>query len=302
MKILVGSYKTGIYEVTIDENKKKFHEKRLFNNLDKASYLINDLDLSYIYSKDNFGYVKVGNDDVLLTESATHLSYDNINEAVYVSFYGAGLLKVLRKNSIWKVDETISYPEGSHIHYASYIPSVNLLGVVDLGHNKVYFYENKEKLTLKNIVEFDQNFGPRHFINHPSLPIIYLLSELVPTIHVLMYKDDTWVEIDRIQLEKGAGSAIRVTNDGKHLFAAVRFSNLLYHFNIKDDGNLVFNNVYKTLGDHPRDFNLISDDKYLVIANMHSDNLTLFELVDNKLVLRDSDYFLNHGASIIHYK
>lgn len=302
MKILIGSYNKGIYEVGINLDSKVFESKKMISNVLKPSYLMKDLNLSYIYSKNDLGYIKIENQDVLLEDGATHLSYDNHNNVVYTSFYGAGKLKVLKKNDVWHINQTITYPAGTNIHYASYIPNVNQVGVVDLGHDKIYFYDYSNQLILKSTYEFDKGFGPRHFINHPILPIIYVISELIPTVHVLEYKDDVWVETNSFKLEKGAGSAIRISSCGKHLFAAVRFSNLLYHFNVDQNGNISLNEVYPTMGDHPRDFNLINNDKYLVILNMHSDSLTLYELSNNKLILRDSNFNLDHGASIIYNK
>lgn len=302
MKILIGSYNKGIYEVIIDNKTNRFIDKKMINDYSKTSYLMADLDLSFIYSKDDLGYIKIGTQDLLLNEGPTHLSYDQKNNSIYTSFYGAGLLKVLREKDGWFIDQEIKYEQGSNIHYASFIETVNQVGVVDLKYNKIFFYENNNKLELKQTLTFDKDYGPRHFIAHPTLPIIYVLSELIPTIHVLIYEDGSFKEKAQFELEKGAGSAIRISNDGLNLFAAVRFSNLLYHFNLDTNGNLTFNQVYSTYGDHPRDFDLINNDKHLVVLNMYSNNLTLFELKDNKLILRDKDFELDQGASIIYCK
>jgi 6-phosphogluconolactonase len=48
-----------------------------------------------------------------------------------------------------------------------------------------------------------------------------------------------------------------------------------------------------TYGKHPRDFNLSSDGKFIVVANMNSDNLTLFgRNPDNgRLIVLQKDVF-----------
>ena len=101
-------------------------------------------------------------------------------------------------------------------------------------------------------------------------------------------------------LTDGYGSAIRLTRDNKFLYGAVRKSNYLFSFNVGENGLISLTQKISTEGDHPRDFNLIDCDKYLVVANMHSNDLSLFKIVNGKLYLKDSKYNLDGGASIIH--
>ena len=298
MQLLLGSYKQGLYSLTINKQTSKFENLTQINDREKTSYLNSDNLLSYIYLKDEQYYINIETEDVTLYHSATHLSYLESQNAMLVSFYNNGLFKVLRKRPNWRISEQFSYPKGSHIHYSSYIPNTNLIGVVDLGLNKIYFYNNITPLNLNQVYDFDEGIGPRHFINNLDLPIIYVLTEHIPMVIVLMYENGIWQEVAKYPLEKGAGSAIRVTSDNKHLFAAVRDSNKIYHFNILKDGTLKFVNSYDTLGDHPRDFNIFLD-KYLVIANMKSDNLTLYVLEDNQLILKESNFKANAIAAII---
>lgn len=301
MKILVGSYDSNIYEVKIDLEEEKFVSKEIIKDVKKASYLIPYNDLSYIFMKDDLQYIKIGNQEVLLNEGACHLSYDNKNKSIYTSFYGAGLLKVLnKKDDLWKVTSEIKFKDNSHIHYADYIETIDLVGVCDLGDNKIFLYENLDgDLNLKTFYEFKENKGPRHFAKHKTLPIIYVINELMPSISVFEYKDNKLNLIEEHQLIDGAGSAIRITNDNKYLYGAVRFSNYIFSFSINEDGTLNLIQKVQTYGDHPRDFNLINNDKHLVVANMNSDTLVLYKILDGKLYLKDKDFKLKKGASIM---
>src|SRR5690625_704409 len=303
MSILVGSYKKNIYEVLIDKDNHKFLSKKIISEAEKPSFLIDYKKLSYIYMDGIKQYIKIGNESVLLneTDGACHLSYDDVNKNIYTSFYGAGILKVLSlKENKWQLSQEIKYQEHSHIHFALYIDNIDLVGVCDLGDNKFYLYENKDQnLIEKTHYQFKDKEGPRHFIHHKTKPIIYVLNEHKPSITVLKYEDGKLTLLEQVKLIDGAGSAIRISHDNKYLYAGVRISNYIFAFEILENGQLKLIQKVSTKGDHPRDFNLVLDEQYLVVANMHSDNLALFRLNNGKLYLEDKDFELNHGASIM---
>src|SRR5690554_7710104 len=150
MKVLIGSYKENIYEVEIDNKKDKIVSNNKIIDAVKPSYIMEFNNLSYLYLKDNVQYIKIGDEDLLLTHPAAHISHDNANNVIYVSFYHDGLLKVLsKKNNKWEISETLQYKDNSHIHYAFFIEDINLLGVCDLGDDKFFLYEySNEHLNL----------------------------------------------------------------------------------------------------------------------------------------------------------
>lgn len=301
MKILIGSYNNNIYEIDFDKEAELLKEKKTLIATTKPSYLINYDNLSYIYMKDKLGYIKIGSEDVLLNDGASHLSYDYKNNSIYTSFYGAGLLRVLNKNhnNMWEVSQTIKFQKHSHIHYAEYIDTIDLVGVCDLGDNKFFLYENLNgNLSLKATFAFDKNVGPRHFVYKDNL--IYIISELIPSVSVLKYENNNLTLVQDVELVDGAGSAIRMTKDKKYLYAAVRVANYIYGFNIKENGLLTVMQKVQTRGDHPRDFNLIFNDEYLLVGNMHTNNLSLFKIVNGKLYLIQENYDIDAPASIIY--
>ena len=52
---------------------------------------------------------------------------------------------------------------------------------------------------------------------------------------------------------------------------------MITHFHVLDDGLLKLQKIYQSHGKHPRDFNLSLDESYLVVGNMHSNNIAIFE-------------------------
>lgn len=301
MKIKIGSYNEGLFDLEIKNNKLTNLTK--LNDLKKVSYINNYKDnIMYLYLDDSKKqYIKINNQDLLLNEGACHISYDSIHNLIYTSFYGDGLLKVLSlNNEKWEISETFSYGSDSRVHYASYIDTINMVGVCDLGLNKLSLHSvNNGKLVLDTTYEFNNNEGPRHFSFHKTLPIIYVLNELKPSITVLEYSNNKLNLLQTIELESGAGSAIRISNGNKYIFAAVRFSNIIYSFSINEKGLLKQIQEVQSYGDHPRDFNLLFNDTYLLAANMFSDNLTLYSIKEGNLTLLEKDFYFDSGCSIL---
>jgi len=299
MKILIGTYNKNIYNLEVIDDKIK--NIKILNEAIKPSYLVKGENLAYLHNINNIQHLKIGDENLNLSQRACHLSYDNIHKLFYVSFYHDGILKVIGKSEKWEIIETKTYEKHSKIHYANFIKPLNLLGVCDLGDNKFFLYEiNDKKLVFKTSYSL-KNFGPRHFVYHKTKPIIYIINELVASISVLKYENGALSEIQNIKLSNGAAAAIRITDDNKYLLASVRDSNFLFSFQVERDGTLNLIQKISTYGDHPRDFNLILNDSYVLLANMHSDNLTLYSLKDGILTLKDYDVFLEKGSCVIEY-
>lgn len=308
MKLLVGSYNKDIYEVEFSKKDGKFLEKELFAGVDKPSYVIPYRDTyAYIYMKEGLQYVKVGNEDVLIGDDAScHLSYDKRNELIYSSHYHTGNLYLLsKKTGKWDVLEKYQFTENSHIHFAEFINSLGLLGVCDLGENKIHLYEvNNKKLALKTSFEFNSISGPRHFVVHKTKPIIYVILEHSGEIVSLYYEDGTLTELQNVSLAGRSAAAIRISNNGKFVYTSERDNNTISSFEILEDGFLIPLQTIETFGKHPRDFNLSPDGEFVIAGNMHSNTLSLYErdLSSGSLILLEKDYEINEPASILFIK
>ena len=127
--------------------------------------------------------------------------------------------------------------------------------------------------------------GPRHLVFHPVHKIAYLFGELDSTVTVLAYdeSDGSFTQKQKVSTlpkdfdGENGGAAIRVSNDGRFLYASNRGHNSIAVFAIADDGlSVEMIQSVSTEGDFPRDFALSPDNKYVVAANQNSDNLTLY--------------------------
>lgn len=305
MKLLIGSYNQNIYEVEINEREQKFSASEIYLEVSKPSYLINYKDeLAFINMEDETQILTIGNKKVSLgSDTACHLSYDQTNSLFYTSHYHAGVLKVIKEiNNEFRVIDTYSYGDNAKIHFASYIDNLSLTGVCDLGNDNFHLYEVvTDKLVSKASFAFPKGSGPRHFVHHHNKPIIYVITEHTAEIYVLQYQNEVLTLLHTVSLQQGDASAIRITNDGKFLYGADRKDNSISAYEILSDGFLIPTQVMETFGIHPRDFNISLDEKWVVVANMESNNLSLYsrDRQSGSLILVDKDYPLDSGAVIL---
>lgn len=82
-----------------------------------------------------------------------------------------------------------------------------------------------------------------------------------------------------MQKQNSTAAAIRL--DGNRLYASVRGENEIYAYRV-DGADFLFYGRFSCGGEGPRDFDLIGD--YIVCANENSDNVTVIEKNDYRVV------------------
>ena len=161
------------------------------------------------------------------------------------------------------------------------------LAVCDLGTDRVYTYDVTEAGEVEEVAVYvaEPGTGPRHLVFHPNKAIAYLFGELDSSVSVLSYDetDGSFTQKQKVSTlpqdfdGENGGAAIRVSNDGRFLYASNRGHNSIAAFAIAEDGLSVETiQIISTEGDFPRDFALSPDGAYVVAANQNSDNLTLY--------------------------
>lgn len=128
--------------------------------------------------------------------------------------------------------------------------------------------------------------GPRHFAFHPDGDWLYSIQEEGSTV-VLFDYDATRGGLTPRQtissLPKGyAGSnfcsGIRVSRDGRFLYAGNRLHDSIGIFAIGRDGTLTFVDAEQTRGSYPRSFTLDPTGHFLYSCNQRADNVTTFRV------------------------
>ncbi|WP_205700091.1 lactonase family protein [Erysipelothrix sp. HDW6B] len=292
-KILIGTYtrriSEGIYSIDLNEDTKKLENLNLVAPAQNPTYLDFDANTGKLYSvhqEDSLGGIAVWDFDgthatldyTRMTEGVQpcYVRYHDTEKSIYEANYHAGSITVTH-NKI--EDKVIRYQDGAHAHYIDYDPKTDDVFVCDLGNDTVHKYRLMNEIATYKTAT---GMGPRHIAFHPTQPVLYIFGELNSTIDVVQDDDFDLIHLQTISTLpetsiESFGAAIRISKDGNYVYASNRGHDSIAIFKVNEDFTLTFLNTVSTEGKHPRDFNLSLDDRFLVVANLHTDNLTLFD-------------------------
>jgi len=234
-------------------------------------------------------------------DAPCNITVDPDKKYLVTANYGGGSLSVFGINdegSITSALQVIAFggqginkerQEAPHIHCVKFSPDNKFLFATDLGTDKIYRFETdnsgegdylkEESLMLFKV---EDGSGPRHIEFHPSGKYLYLINELSGTVIGFTYDEGNLTEFQTIVADKhnAAGSGdIGITPDGKYLYASNRLENdgiMIYSIN-ETTGELS-ETGYQHTGIHPRNFVISPDGKFLLVANMHSNQIQIFRI------------------------
>lgn len=225
--------------------------------------------------------------------------------------------------------------DAPHAHWVGISSDQRYLLAVDLGCDRIFAYSLTEldaKLTPlraeidadtadanadANLIdqeiviqaayssELPPGSGPRHLIASPDGKQIYVAGELSAELFVMTYDDGKLNVIQTLDIsdsngsrssEETAPSAIRITADGRQVLIAVRGTDCLWSFTRDNDGKLRYAD-HQHIGDvWPRDFNLLPDQKTIVVACERSHALRAMSLDPKSGKLSRSDHRIDMNA------
>lgn len=331
---LLGTYtrraSEGVYTIALDTEKETLTDLTLRIHEDGPTYLAQ--------SKKGFVYpVTAGNgeggvaaytpENRLINAigetgaSPCYIAIDEPRQLVYGANYHKGQVTVYRieANGGLTLTDSLVHTEAvgphenqdkAHAHYADLTPDQRL-AVCDLGTDIVYTYDVSAEgtLTLVATYQAEPGTGPRHLSFHPNGKIAYLFGELDSTVTTLAYHAATgrFTPLQKISTlpsdyhEFNGGAAIRVTKDGRFVYASNRGHNSLAVFAVADDFTLSVVEIVATQGDFPRDFNFNQSEEYLICAHQNSDNLTLFkrDAQTGQLTVRQTDVYAPECVCVV---
>jgi len=244
-----------------------------------------------------------------------YLSVDASGKYVFVANYGGGSIAVFpvlsggslgdptfthRDEDHVGSQKATSAPPGSfaisghdapHAHMIGADPGNRFVLQTDLGQDRIYVYSfDKETGKLAPaatpFVSLPSGDGPRHFAFHPNGRWLYSVQEEASTV-VFFHFDPATGSMKAQQtvssLPDGfAGtsfaSGIRVSPDGRTLYAANRLHNSIAVFSIDHTGHLKHVGDTPTMGDYPPQFNIDPSGNFLYVCNQRSDQITSFRI------------------------
>lgn len=294
-KMIIGTYthsvSEGIYTVELNKETEYLEKKKLIAKTVRPSYVDYNSQTGKLYSvleRDDKGGVAIWdyqpNDneavlekEILLTGKAPcYVKYSQLNQLLYDAHFHDERVTLYNNEtaiSVW------DYGEGSRPHFVDEHPVTKAIFVCDYGHDKILKYEQNK---LVSIFEFPKETGPRNMCFHPFDNKVYVLGQLSNELFVL---EDHGTRFESLQVvstlenqEKSSdGAAVRISKDGKFIYASNRGEDTLVVFKTDQMGTLTFQQRISTFGEHPRDFSLSEDNQYCVVANLHTNNLVLYK-------------------------
>lgn len=229
-KYLIGTYSFdlndshGIYELELDDKKKKLQNLRFVAASGNPTYLALSK-RNIIYAIDKVWDHNWGEEDSKLRgglqvldnnsrpamvidyqlnpgTSPAYVTIDEQRQLVFTANYHTGAVIIYRINSDGSLKETDrvvdkghmgprpEQKDGAHPHFADLTPDGRLV-VVDLGQDRLYLYDLSVAGKLKRVsyLQFKPGFGPRHIVFNPEKHLAYLAAELSSNVAVLNYDE-----------------------------------------------------------------------------------------------------------------
>lgn len=252
-----------------------------------------------------------------------HITTDRTGKWLVVSNYGTGNWSVYALDARGVpgtarqvIQHTGHGPDSTrqrspHVHGAFFSPDNQHIWIADLGTDRVYRYRFDAvtgRVDEKPVQEIScRGGGPRHLEQSADGRFVFVLMELTGQVMVLeKAPGGSWETIQVVStLPDGkpgaAGSAaIHLSSDGRHLYASNRAGyNSLFHFRVHArTGRLRRIRHYDTGGQHPRDFSLSPDGRYLLAANRDNDEIVIFNRQPRSGKLKDSGKRISSGKPV----
>ncbi|BDR56361.1 lactonase family protein [Xylocopilactobacillus apis] len=312
MNIITGGYtkknSQGIYISKINMQTYEVSDPSLLIKIDNPTYLVifDETIISILKNKDQGGiacFKKQGENFKKVSEyvkDQTPPAYVAVNKEhnlIFDANYHAGTVNLYSLSNDGKIDLLDSYTnhgkgikdeqDSSHFHYIDLTPDEKLISC-DLGTDEIILFEtSNKKLSVSQKIKVDPGFGPRHIIFNPNGNYFYCIGELGSEIKIFSYGEqieeiESYPTIPAGYDGHNGASAIKISKDGTHLYAANRGFNSIIVFEVKNNGAKLkeIQNI-STEGDFPRDFAINDHYKLLFVGNQNTDNGTLFKILDN---------------------
>ncbi len=180
----------------------------------------------------------------------------------------------------------------AHAHFASFSPDNRFAYINDLGGDCIHIYKPDPptaQMTRAGIYRGAPGSGPRTLHFHPNNRTAYSMNELVSTVDVLDWhrNDGSLTLVDRVKLlpdtPAGAPAVVStgcdtvITRDGRFVYFANRGDNFLYAFKADPrTGKLTPMKRSNCGGKTPRNFTLDPTERWMLVANQDSNQISIF--------------------------
>jgi 6-phosphogluconolactonase len=183
----------------------------------------------------------------------------------------------------------ISGHDAPHAHMIEMDAAGKFVISTDLAEDRIHVWalnRSKGTLSLASSVATPPGDGPRHFAFHPTKNWMYSLQEEASTIIFFAYDPDsgkltakkTYSSLPPGFTGTNFTSEIRITPNGRFLYAANRLHDTIAAFGIGSDGTLNRVGETPTGGDYPRSFTIDPTGNFVCCCNQRGDSVTTFRI------------------------
>lgn len=216
-----------------------------------------------------------------LGRCACHLAAEG-NDVYIVNYLSGNIVKNCKK----VVDHSgagVNLPRQDmpHTHFTTFLPDKKYVLCCDLGLDTIFIYDRD--LNEISRAKVPQGYGVRHLVFSKDGEFFYAVNELIPSISVFAYSNGNaeYLSTTKLDCKNKNSTAAAIRLDKNSLYVSVRGENEIYAYRV-DGADFLFYGRFSCGGEGPRDFDLIGD--YIVCANENSDNVTVIEKNDYRVV------------------
>lgn len=280
----IGTYASeaskGVYHFYFDPDTGRMTEPELFYEARNAKWVsLNGHTMVIPVEKQGRAgacFLELGEDGVaraaeILEEEQTPCYILQDGDFVYTANYHEGTVMVYRlEEGIPSLIKRIENGTGAGCHQI--LLHGNLLMVPCLTQDRIRLFDTLQGFVPAGEIGFPEGSGPRHGVFNRDHTRLYVVSEWSNELFVFHVKDREFRLVQTLSVlpdeEAGGASAaaIRLTTDEQFLYISVRGLNLLTVLDVREETVSVIQHVASG-GDHPRDFVLSGDERFLLAAN-----------------------------------
>jgi 6-phosphogluconolactonase len=233
------------------------------------------------------------------SKGTCHVALDRTGRVLLAADYGGGSVASFLVTdgrlspAVWTEHYTGHGPNASrqqsaHAHFASFSPDNRFAYINDLGEDCIHVYgliTTTAALTAAGSYKAKPGAGPRTLHFHPNGHTAYSINELDSTVDVLEWNrtDGSLTLVKRIELlhagytgDTDACDTV-ISKDGRSVYFANRGDNSIYFFHADEkSGSLTREGRFDCGGKIPRNFVLDPTERWMLVANQSSNQISVF--------------------------
>lgn len=282
----IGTYQSeesrGIYHFLFDPDTGRMTEPELFYEAQNAKWVsLNDRMIIFPMERQGRAgtcFLELGDGGAdyvqvteVLEESQTPCYILQDGDMVYTANYHEGNVMVYRlQDGVPSLVNRIENGTGAGCHQI--LLHGTMLMVPCLTQDRIRLFDTSREFAPAGEILFPRGSGPRHGVFNREHTKLYVVSELSNELFVFHVKGNEFCLMQSLPvLPEGeakavASAAIRLAADESFLYISIRGINRLAVLDVRSHPAAVVQHV-SSGGDHPRDFVLSGDGRFLLAAN-----------------------------------